>query len=105
MEFILNDLSETDIRLMIADYIDDLLIGLTEQEFKYIDMELVGSRINGNYRDDSDLDVVLYYSGTMREDSLFNLLNNDSTRLFIDDIMVDINPKRVFNGLAKTSQK
>ena len=95
MEFIINDLSETDIRLMIADYIDDLLLGLTEDEFKYIDMELVGSRINGNNRVDSDLDVILYYSGTMREDGLFNLLNDDSSRLYIGDIVVDINPKKL----------
>ena len=95
MDIILNGLSETDIRLMIADYIDDLLLGLTEEEFKYIDMELVGSRINGNNREDSDLDVILYYSGTMREDGLFNLLNDDSSRLYICDIVVDINPKKL----------
>ena len=91
-------LSETDIRLKIADYIDDLLIGLTEEEFKYIDMELVGSRISGTNRENSDLDVVLYYSGTMREDGLFNLLNDDSSRLYIGDIVVDINPKNINNN-------
>ena len=86
---------ENDIRLMIADYIDDLLLGLTEDEFKYIDMELVGSRINGNNREDSDLDVILYYSGNIREDYLFNLLNDDSNRLRIHSIVVDINPKNI----------
>ena len=85
---------EFDIRIMIADYIDDLLLGVSEDQFKYIDMELVGSRVNGNNREDSDLDVVLYYSGTMTEDGLFNLLNDYSSRLFIDDVMVDINPKK-----------
>ena len=86
---------ENDIRLMIADYIDDLLLGLTEDEFKYIDMELVGSRVKGNNREDSDLDVILYYSGNMREDYLFNLLNDDSNRLRIHSIVVDINPKNI----------
>lgn len=98
MGLILNGLSETDIRLKIADYVDDLLVGLTEEEFKYIDMELVGSRINGNNREDSDLDVILYYSGTMREDGLFNLLNDDLCRLYIDNIVVDINPKNINNN-------
>lgn len=90
--------SECDIRMIIADYIDDILIGVSEDEFKYIDMKLVGSRINGNNREDSDLDVVVYYSGTMREDGAFNLLNDDSYRLFIDNIMVDINPKNTKNS-------
>lgn len=90
----LENYDEFDIRIMIADYIDDLLLGVSEDEFKYIDMELVGSRVNGNNREDSDLDVVLYYSGTMTEDGLFNLLNDYSSRLFIDDVMVDINPKK-----------
>lgn len=82
-----------DIRMMIAEYIDDVLSYVDENEFKYIDMELIGSRINGNSREDSDLDVVVYYSGSMREDDAFNILNNDDYRLYIDDIMVDINPK------------
>lgn len=90
----LENYDEFDIRIMIADYIDDLLLGVSEDEFKYIDMELVGSRVNGNNRENSDLDVVLYYSGTMTEDGLFNLLNDYSSRLFIDDVMVDINPKK-----------
>lgn len=88
----LENYDESDIRIMIADYIDDLLLGVNEDEFKYIDMKLVGSRINGNNRDDSDLDVVVYYSGSMREDGLFNLFNDYSNRLFIDNIPVDINP-------------
>lgn len=68
----LENYSESDIRIMIADYIDDLLLGVTEEEFKYIDKKLVGSRINGNNRKDSDLCVVLYYSGKMKEDRLLN---------------------------------
>ena len=87
---------EFDIRMIIADYIDDLLLGVNESEFKYIDMELVGSRITGNYRKDSDLDVVIYYSGNMKEDGAFNLFNDDSYRLYIDDVVVDINPKKVY---------
>ncbi|MBQ0035369.1 MAG: nucleotidyltransferase domain-containing protein [Firmicutes bacterium] len=91
----INDLDEYDIRILIADYIDDLLLDVREDEFKYIDMELVGSRINGNNREDSDLDVIVYYSGSVKEDSAFNLLNDEIYRLHIDGIMVDINPKNV----------
>lgn len=94
----LEEYSESDIRMIITDYIDDVLLGISEGEFKYIDMKLVGSRINGNNRKDSDLDVVVYYSGTMKEDWAFNLFNDDSYRLFIDNIIVDINPKNTKNS-------
>ena len=94
----LEEFSEADIRIMIADYIDDILASsdITEKEFKYLDMKLVGSRINDNSREDSDLDVILFYSGTMREDSAFNLFNDDAYRLHINEIVVDINPIKYF---------
>lgn len=90
----LEKLFEQDIITMVADYVDSILSSLeiSEKEFKYLDMKLVGSRINGNSRENSDLDVILYYSGAMREDCAFNLLNDDTYRLYIDGIMVDINP-------------
>lgn len=91
----LEEYDESEIRIIIADYIDDLLFNTTQDEFKYIDMELIGSRISGNSRKDSDLDVIVYYSGTMREDYVFNILNDNSYRLHIDGIMVDINPKKI----------
>lgn len=91
----INELDEYDIRIMIANYIDDLLIDVSVDEFKYIDMELVGSRITGNNREDSDLDVIVYYSGSMKEDSAFNLLNDEIYRLHIDGVIVDINPMKI----------
>jgi hypothetical protein len=41
-------------------------------------------------RDDSDLDVVVEFSGNEREDDLFNALHEDE--FFIGDVKVDINP-------------
>ena len=95
----LEEFSEEDIRIMIADYIDDILSSsdICEKEFRYLDMKLVGSRINGNSRKDSDLDVVVYYSGVMREDSAFNIFNDDSYRLYINGIMVDINTVNILD--------
>ena len=55
-----------------------------------IDIELYGSRTKEAARKNSDLDILLEYKGNIREDDLFNILNDDP--LYIDDIKVDINP-------------
>lgn len=94
----LENYDEYDIRIIIANYIDNLLIGVAEKEFKYKSMELIGSRISGKNRKNSDLDVIVYYSGSMKEDGAFNLLNDNSYRLYIDGILVDINPKRTYSA-------
>ena len=53
-------------------------------------MALHGSRMRGDAREDSDLDVVVEYDGDISEDGLFNILNDDPTT--IEGITVDINP-------------
>ena len=55
------------------------------------DIKLHGSRLRWQARDDSDLDAVVEYDGNIREDDLFDLLN-DEDPLYIEDIRVDINP-------------
>ena len=41
------------------------------------DVVVSGSRCRGMEMEGSDLDVVLYFSGSEREDTLFNLLHED----------------------------
>lgn len=53
-------------------------------------MALHGSRMRGDAREDSDLDVVVEYEGDFSEDGLFNILNEVPTT--IEGITVDINP-------------
>ena len=53
-------------------------------------MALHGSRMRGDARDDSDLDVVIEYEGNWSEDSLFDLLNEEP--VYFDGVKVDINP-------------
>ena len=53
-------------------------------------MALHGSRMRGDARKDSDLDVVVEYEGDFSEDALFNVLNEVPTT--IEGIKVDINP-------------
>lgn len=55
-----------------------------------VDVVLVGSRCRGIEHEDSDVDVVVEYYGSEREDSLFNILNEEG--LSIGGRNIDINP-------------
>lgn len=55
-------------------------------------MALHGSRMRGDARPDSDLDVVVEYEGDISEDSFFNLVNYDLNFRGPNGIIVDINP-------------
>ena len=55
-----------------------------------VDVVVAGSRCRGIEQENSDLDVVVEYTGSTREDDLFNMLHEDS--IYIAGIQVDINP-------------
>lgn len=55
-----------------------------------VDVIVAGSRCRGIEKENSDLDVVVEYTGSTREDDLFNMLHEDS--IYIAGIQVDINP-------------
>ncbi|HDR8324896.1 TPA: nucleotidyltransferase domain-containing protein, partial [Bacillus cereus] len=66
-------------------YKEDLLSVINEnigmqasflEAFNVLGVYLVGSRINGTNRDDSDLDVVIVYEGDIKEDRLSIVLNS-----------------------------
>ena len=74
----------SEIKQIVKSYVLDKI------DIDIIDIELYGSRTKEAAREDSDLDILLEYKGNIREDDLFNILNDDP--LYIDDIKVDINP-------------
>lgn len=59
-------------------------------DINLISLELYGSRNRGTSGETSDLDIALEYEGDIREDDLFNILNENP--MVIDGIRVDINP-------------
>lgn len=85
----------------IREYVEDIL-----EEYGFsdivtiVEIQLIGSRINGTARPDSDLDARLFYSGYINEDFFFNILNVDFKRLSICDIPVDINPSKYDENYA-----
>ena len=66
------------------------------EEAGYEEVSLLAARVYGSrtretlYREDSDLDVVLSYTGDIREDDFFNLLQENEMR--IAGLKIDINP-------------
>ena len=66
-----------------------------------------GSRMRGDFRPDSDIDVVVFYDGKIREDALFDFLNEDPDRITIEGHQVDLNPVKVRNqsDINKYKQK
>ena len=78
------DALKGDVEMILEDS------GIDDVEIK--DIAIHGSRVRGTAREDSDLDVVVEYSGDWKEDSLFNVLHEDEHTF--EGIKVDFNPIR-----------
>lgn len=81
-----------DFDMIIRDYVNELLAEYFPDDDIYVkEVTVVGSRVRGEAREDSDLDILLEYGGEgVREDALFNVLNGNNFE--IEGIPVDINP-------------
>ena len=71
---------------------------LSEDEFKFEDIRVYGSYSKGQNKDTSDLDFLVQYSGSMREDDAFNMFAD--AELTLEDangntVKIDINPVNV----------
>lgn len=87
----------------LENYTDEEIIQVIDDQLKFIinqyDLDIYilgyylhGSRVFGRPKPNSDLDVVVEYSGTMKEYVLFNIFHEEGFE--IDGIQVDINPIR-----------
>lgn len=71
---------------------------LSEDEFRFEDIRVYGSYSKGSNKDTSDLDFLVQYSGSMREDDAFNMFADAG--LTLEDVngksvKVDINPVNI----------
>ncbi|MBO7211115.1 MAG: hypothetical protein J6V44_08985 [Methanobrevibacter sp.] len=94
-----NEFGETveDLTNIISEDVKNILADnfVEEDEFKFEDIRLYGSYTKGRNKETSDLDVLVQYSGTMREDGAFNMFADAG--LSITDkngrtVKIDINP-------------
>lgn len=85
--------SRDEIKNIVTDHINDVMRDY-DIDAEIIGMDIHGSRNRHDARPDSDLDVVVEYSGDIREDDMFNALNGEEDALSIEGISVDINPIR-----------
>lgn len=77
------------IESMVRGHVEDALQTF-DIDAQVVDVVLVGSRCRGIEHEDSDVDVVVEYYGSEREDSLFSILNEEG--LSIGGRNIDINP-------------
>lgn len=70
---------------------------LNEDEFKIKNIRMYGSYTTGKNKKGSDIDFLVEYTGSMREDDLFNMFN-DAELEFVDkdgnQVKIDINPTK-----------
>ena len=73
----------------VSDVLEDNDI-IYNDEIEYLCIYAHGSRVFGNPRKNSDIDFVLFYKGTIREDDLFNIFADEN--IYIEHIKCDFNP-------------
>lgn len=81
------------VRYDIENMLDDAEL---LDEINIIELWVHGSRMRGDFRPDSDIDIVMFYDGKQHEDYLFNLLNHEADNpIYIEGHLVDICPVQV----------
>lgn len=77
-----------DLKEQISRIIRDEFFG--KDEFELVDIAFYGSRVSGKASVDSDLDVLVEYKGTAREDTIFDVLAEQ--QIMLEGVRLDINP-------------
>ena len=86
---LLDGMTAGEIEQMVSFYVQAKIIDY-DIDAKIENVVLSGSRCRGIEKKGSDLDVVVLYEGSIREDALFNILHEEQFE--IAGVEVDINP-------------
>jgi len=89
------NLTRSELSEMVNDYLREK-INFVDKDFEIKQISIVGSRLKGTHREDSDLDIAFEYEGKYRPDSLCDTLNMDP--LIIEGIRVDFIPYARYKG-------
>lgn len=82
------EMYKEDLKRQILEILRDE--SFDEAEFELVDLAFYGSRTTGKESIQSDLDVLVEYKGTAREDTIFNVLAEN--QLELEGVRLDINP-------------
>lgn len=85
----IDGMGAAEIEGIVSDYVQSK-IDENNLEAEIVGVVVSGSRCRGIEKVGSDLDVVLEYKGTIREDTFFDILHEDEME--IGGVKVDINP-------------
>lgn len=86
-------LEAVDFELAVWDYAERI-VAKENLNIEIQHVILTGSRARGFENENSDLDLVVDYRGDVKEDTVFNLLNEGEVRVNSLDVPIDINPIR-----------
>lgn len=97
-KYLLESLSSEE-EQQLLDYVRETISSIIEKTDLNIEIKELwfhGSRSRNDYREDSDYDIVLYYQGNVKEDSVFNIMHDEDYQdmLTWNGNEIDINPIR-----------
>lgn len=101
----MNGYSLEEVNHIIRDYLNERIYDDDLEIDNIVEVYPHGSRLRGTAKEDSDLDIVMFYTGKGKEDGLFNVLNDDDFGLEIDGIKVDINPIQVSTDMKEAKEQ
>ena len=83
---------ENDLKYFVEEVLEDNYF----DDVEVVEVWLHGSRIRGDFKNTSDLDAVVFYKGREKEDTLYNVLADESYD--VSGINVDFNPIKIDNN-------
>ncbi len=85
----INGMDANCVLMLAKDYLQEKITAY-DLDAQIIDAIIAGSRGKGEEKIGADLDIVIEYQGSIREDFLFNIAHEDN--FLIGDVLLDINP-------------
>lgn len=77
-----------------TEYVLENIINDNDLDIQILELSLNDSKVNKNPHKDADLNIILYYSGSVSENNLYTILHLDKyyDKLIYDGVYIDINP-------------
>ncbi len=83
-----------DIKEYITEVLSDTIDSYMIEDIGIKKIDIIGSRMNGTPRKDSDLDILVEYTAAIKESYVFNMLN--SLELKYNGLTVDFFPVQLY---------